>query len=44
MPVHIRTFYVQQIIKTKEEEQKQIDKANKKPSSSDIARPDIPQR
>ncbi len=32
LPVHIRNFYVQKLIETKQEEKRQIDKANKKPT------------
>jgi hypothetical protein len=34
MPLHIRQYYIHLLIKTKEEEKKQMDKANKKPSST----------
>ena len=36
LPVHIRNFYVQQLIDTKEEEKKQMDKATKKSSASRV--------
>ena len=42
MPIHIRTFYIQQLVKTKEEEKKQVDKATKKPSG--VVQPNIPRR
>ena len=38
MPVYLRNFYVQQLIKVKKEEKKQMDKANKK---SSIHKPNI---
>tara|TARA_Y100001938_G_scaffold102083_1_gene139413 strand:+ start:885 stop:1013 length:129 start_codon:yes stop_codon:yes gene_type:complete len=41
MPTYLRNFYSQQLLKVKKEEKKQIDKANKKPSSS-IGRVNIP--
>ena len=43
MPTYMRNFYAKQLIKVKEEEQKQMDKANKK-SSTGISRPNIPRR
>jgi len=43
MPIHIRNFYVHQLINTKKEEKKQIDKANNKPSSTPTG-PNIPRR
>ena len=43
MPTYLRNFYMQQLVKAKKEEQAQMDKANKKPSSS-INRPNIPRR
>ena len=43
MPTYLRNFYSQQLLKVKKEEKKQIDKANKKPSSS-VRRPNIPRR
>ena len=42
MPTYLRNFYSQQLLKIKREEKKEIDKANKKPSS--INRPNIPRR
>ena len=41
MPVYLRNFYMQQLLKVKKEEKKQMDKMNKKPSMS---RPNIPRR
>jgi len=41
MPIYLRKFYFKELIKVKKEEKKQIDKANKKPSSS-VHRPNIP--
>ena len=32
MPTYLRKFYFQKLISAKEEEKKQMDKANKKPS------------
>jgi len=43
MPTYLRNFYSQQLVKVKEEEKKQMDKINKKPSSS-VSRPNIPRR
>ena len=43
MPTYMRNFYMQQLIKVKEEEKKEIDKANKKPSYS-TSKPNIPRR
>jgi hypothetical protein len=43
MPTYLRNFYSQQLVKVKKEEQKQMDKANKK-SSPSIKRPGIPRR
>jgi len=40
MPIYLRNFYLKKLTDTKKEEKKQIDKANKKPSSS-IHRPNI---
>ena len=34
MPVYLRRFYVQCLIKAKKEEEKQMQKANKKPSKN----------
>ena len=42
MPTYLRNFYSQQLFKVKEEEKKQMDKANKKPSG--VSTPNIPQR
>jgi hypothetical protein len=33
MPVYLRRFYVQCLLKAKKDEEKQMNKANKKPSS-----------
>ena len=38
MPVYLRTFYTRELVKVKEEEKKEMDKANKGGSS----RPSIP--
>jgi len=43
MPTYLRNFYSQQLLKVKKEEKKEMDKANKKPSSS-VRRPNIPRR
>ena len=43
MPLYLRRFYVRLLVKAKKEEQAQMDKANKKPSSSEN-RPNIPRR
>ena len=43
MPVYLRKFYSQQLVKIKEEEKKQMEKANKKPSSTP-SRLNIPRR
>jgi len=43
MPIYLRNFYLQKLVKTKEQEKKEMDKANKKPSSS-VSRPNIPRR
>tara|TARA_Y100000310_G_scaffold290369_1_gene317503 strand:+ start:115 stop:243 length:129 start_codon:yes stop_codon:yes gene_type:complete len=42
MPTYLRNFYSQQLLKVKKEEQKQMNKANKKPSG--ISSPNIPRR
>tara|TARA_Y100000593_G_C4138276_1_gene250869 strand:+ start:521 stop:655 length:135 start_codon:yes stop_codon:yes gene_type:complete len=42
MPVYLRNFYAQQLMKVKKEEKKQMDKANKKPSMG--SRPSMPSR
>jgi hypothetical protein len=42
MPTYLRNFYMQQLVKVKKEEKKQMDKAHKKPSG--VSRPGIPQR
>ena len=34
MPVYLRRFYVQCLVKAKKEEEKQMQKANKKPSKT----------
>ena len=34
MPVYLRRFYVQCLVKAKKEEEKQMKKANKKPSNT----------
>ena len=41
MPTYLRNFYSQQLLKVKKEEKKEMDKVNKKPSSS-VHRPNIP--
>jgi len=43
MPTYLRNFYSQQLVKVKELEKKEMEKAKKKPSSG-ISRPNIPQR
>ena len=43
MPIYIRSFYIQKLIDVKEEEKKQMDKANKNPTSS-VHRSNIPRR
>jgi len=40
MPSYLRNFYLQKLIKVKEEEKKEIEKSTKK--SSNINRPNIP--
>ena len=42
MPTYLRNFYSQQLVKVKEEEKKELDKAKKKPSG--VTRPNIPRR
>ena len=42
MPSYLRVFYLQKLVKTKEEEKKEMDKASKK--SSSVKRPNIPKR
>ena len=43
MPVYLRNFYFKELSEAKKEEQKQIDKVNKK-SNSSINRPNITPR
>ena len=43
MPIYLRNFYLKKLTDTKKEERKQIDKANKK-SSSTVHRPKFPKR
>ncbi len=38
MPIYLRRFYTNELVKQKENEQKQMDKASKKTTSS-VARP-----
>jgi hypothetical protein len=42
MPTYLRNFYMQQLIKVKEEEKKEHDKATKK--SKGLSTPNIPRR
>ena len=44
MPIYLRNFYVQQLLKTKKEEQKQMDNAQKGTKSKGVSRPSIPRR
>ena len=44
MPIYLRNFYVQQLLKTKKEEQKEAEKAQRKTSSKGVSRPSIPRR
>tara|TARA_Y100001963_G_C6469081_1_gene303641 strand:- start:303 stop:440 length:138 start_codon:yes stop_codon:yes gene_type:complete len=45
MPSYLRTFYLQQLVKVKEEEKKEMDKATKKSSSTRTPNiPKIPRR
>ena len=41
MPIYMRNFYIQKLVETKKEENKEMEKANKKPSFST---PNIPRR
>ena len=43
MPTYLRNFYSQQLLNIKEEEKKQMDKANKN-STPSVHRPNIPRR
>ena len=43
MPIYLRNFYLKKLTDTKKEEKKQIDKSNKK-SSSTIHKPKFPKR
>jgi len=38
MPIYLRNFYTQQLIKVKTEEKKQMDKANNKSKTSNFPR------